>query len=439
MERQPVEQRRRRPLVRLAPHPARPSRTEPATCATARRAARIPRHRRSPRTAAPPFRPRSVRPSPAPDAAIVGLRQQAVSAAPDAPPAASPPGPARPAAGRPRRAAAGAALASPAATPRAAAPGSGPAPDLRRRAPRCRPAPRDPRQTTPAACIASAQAAASAHAPNSSSTARVTRVLATASSSGLRRSRWPSTIGATRRRWPVGTPPHRPSSAANRPAAADQRQFAAQPVGAQRHAQPRGLLQRRIRHFDRRQTGHAPPRSAAAACPAPSSMAPRTPPDRDRTGPGAARHRSGSAGPPACAPPPTGRTDRATAGAARLPPDCRCRSARSGRDGGRSAPRAPPRSRPRRRRPAAGPPGGPPAGSPHRYRGSRGWPGPAAPARTPSTPVSARSRSSAPTTRSSVAPSGRSTTGTGAVATLPLGQRLGSRRTSGRASAGSQP
>ena len=100
--------------------------------------------------------------------------------------------------------------------------------------------------------------------------------------------------------------------------------------------------------------------------------------------------------------------------------DCRCRPARSGPDGGCSGPRARPRSRPTPRRRAAGRRDGPPAGWPRRCRGSRGWRGPAARARTPSRRwVSARSRSSAPTTRSSVAPSGRSTTGTGACCAWP--------------------
>ena len=131
-------------------------------------------------------------------------------------------------------------------------------------------------------------------------------------------------------------------------------------------------------------------------------------------------------GRPASSPRPTGRTGRAIADATRPPRGCRCRPARSARDAGCSGPRARPRSRRRRRRRAADRPDDPPADWLRRCRGTRDAPAPAVPARTPSRPrASARSRSSAPTTRSSVAPSGRSTTGTGTCAdfSAPLAAR----------------
>ena len=143
---------------------------------------------------------------------------------------------------------------------------------------------------------------------------------------------------------------------------AHQRELAAQAVGAERHAQPRGAFERGIGHLrvgQPRTRGHdAPARALVLLLPlggeglgvALEGIAAAH--DLD------ARGQVGRASSPR----PTGRSGRAIAGAVRPPPGCRCRPARSAPDAAPTGPRARPRSRPRRPRRAAGRPGDPRAG-----------------------------------------------------------------------------
>ena len=87
------------------------------------------------------------------------------------------------------------------------------------------------------------------HSPNRLASARWTRTPESTSSSTLRRSRWRSANGATRRRCLSATALS-PSSAAAARARADQREFAAQAVGADGHADLHGALERRGRRVD---------------------------------------------------------------------------------------------------------------------------------------------------------------------------------------------
>ena len=119
-----------------------------------------------------------------------------------------------------------------------------------------------------------------AHVPNSSATARVTRVLATASSNGLRRSRCPDhRCDPAQVRFANGAIA---IEAGNSTCGADKRQFPSEAIGTQRHAQSSRLFQRAIRDFDRsREIGHR--RCGAGAYPAASSRFPQMPLDRARS------------------------------------------------------------------------------------------------------------------------------------------------------------
>ena len=109
---------------------------------------------------------------------------------------------------------------------------------------------RDPAQRRPVT-----SAVVAIRPANTSATARSTRTVEPASSSGLRRSRWRSAGAATRRRCDV-VDARVAVERGERARRAHQRQFAAQAIGAELHAQPR----RRARAPRRR------PRPRRAAC-----------------------------------------------------------------------------------------------------------------------------------------------------------------------------
>ena len=122
------------------------------------------------------------------------------------------------------------------------------------RAAEVRPRPPDRRQRCrrPMPRRSRCHALARGHAPNNSATARSTRTVEPASSSGSRRSRCRRADGATRRRCSSVT-----SSASfearKRTRRTDEREFAAQSVGAEPHAEPRRALARLVADRDLRQ------------------------------------------------------------------------------------------------------------------------------------------------------------------------------------------